>query len=268
METRKVISIIEQIHTEGHSPYRVIADDYDEYILKIPNNSADIISIQKEIICSELLKVWGLETPKTCFLTIDSELKQELNKTVIGNLFFGSYFIKDSIDANSLFTLEKKTNSKIVSNLNDLLKIALFDIWVANDDRKPKNNNLLFCPSGVFYKITAIDHAYTFATMAFYQLDNSDVNFSFNDSILFSPIGKRPVKGDKLTTKGLKTLSDLFYICVSNSENKFDEILQVFPQELKLTEQDAISLRNFLFNNARNKLVFELFCSILQDLKK
>lgn len=268
METKKVISIVKQIPTSGHSPHRVIADDYDEYILKIPNNAADVISIQKEVICSALLKVWELETPTACFLTLVQGLREEINKTVHGNFFFGSNFINNAIDTNHLFRLEKKVNRKLVSNLNDLLKIALFDIWVANDDRKPTNNNLLFCPSGSNYQINAIDHAYNFATIKFSQLNNNDSYFSINDSILYTPIGKQAIKEAKVTTELINHFREIFYICLGNSEKRLDEILALFPQELQLTERDAISLRNFIFNEARNKLVFELFCSILLDLKK
>ena len=54
-----------------------------------------------------------------------------------------------------------------------LLKIALFDILVENDDRKPTNNNIIVQVVDKKYYFNAIDHAYVFNSLNYENLNPS-----------------------------------------------------------------------------------------------
>lgn len=59
----RIILIDSQYRTDGHAPYKVLADDYEFYVLKLPNNALDTNSIQREVICHFLLNNWKITTP-------------------------------------------------------------------------------------------------------------------------------------------------------------------------------------------------------------
>lgn len=61
-ENKTVTSIIKQYPT-GHSPYLVLTNDFERYILKTIKNKFDKSSIVKEFLCNSLLKVWKLKVP-------------------------------------------------------------------------------------------------------------------------------------------------------------------------------------------------------------
>lgn len=267
---KKVILIESQYRTDGHAPYKVVVDDYSFYVLKLPKTQADIISIQKEVVCHALLNEWKISTPRFSWLQIPEELiEEELKKGKILPYHFGSSFIENSIDLSNLFAFDKKVNRREIENLEDLFLIALFDIWVQNDDRKPSNNNLLVSPLGTALQLVAIDHAYTFSSMNFKDLNPEyGDGFSFNDSILFSPAGKALVRQTKVDVAWFITLQEKFYLCVAQCKIKFTEISQLFPSEIQIDKTNEEALGHFLFSEDRNKLVFQLFCSIIKDIKK
>lgn len=267
MENKKVISVLEQKPTDGHSPHIVLTEDYERYVLKSPNNRGDVISIQKEIICNCLLTIWDLKTPDAALLSTDKSIVSSFNKKLWGQTFFGSKFIPNAIDSNENFLLEKKVYQRWIKNLNDIFKIALFDIWVANDDRKRTNHNLLLCPTQEAFELYSIDHAFTFASLPFQDLLCSELNFSFNDSILHSSLGKAAYRFCKPRNHFCKDYSDFLYFCIEKSKIQYDEILAVLPQDLQLSTSDQNCLKKFLFNEDRLQQVLCLFCSILNDLK-
>ena len=267
---KKVILVDSQYQTDGHAPYKILADDYEYYVLKLPKNQADLISIQKEVICSELLKVWEIVTPNYLWLKLSEVLIKENNiKLPVFNYNFGSFFIKDAIDLSNLIETKSKVSSKQINNIDDLFLIALFDIWVLNIDRKKSNNNLLIANISNSLQLIAIDHAYSFDSLKFSDLNpDFGVSFSFNDSILWSPIGMNLIKNTKLNAKWYELMKEKFYFCIKQCETEFQIIPQYLTAEIPLNHSDEKALTNFLFCEDRNKQVFEFFCSIIKDIKK
>jgi len=270
---KTVTSILKKYETEGHSPYLVLTNDFEKYILKTPNNINDISSLIKEFLCNNILKVWGVPVPEAIGLTLHSEL--DANDHIIkdktfkyANVFFGLQYIDYATDFQQFISAEKKVSSKKILNNNQLFEIALFDIWVENDDRKPSNNNLLLCPKAKELEIIPIDHAFTFATLQFKDLIYNEVSFSDNDSILYTAFGKSLIKKQKINKEWFTRAKEMFYICISKTEENFEHIVNKIPSEFGLTHSETINLRRFLFNEERNKIVFEQFCYIISNIKK
>ena len=147
---KQVNSIVKRYDTDGHAPLLVLADDFSQYVLKFPKNPFDSYSIAKEFICHYLLKCWSIPTPDIAGLTFNAETLNQTSvitdreKRLIGNnTCFGSRLILNTVELIDFITVENKTAQKKIINAEDIVKIALFDIWVENDDRKPTNNNIL-----------------------------------------------------------------------------------------------------------------------------
>jgi len=271
----RTLSIISQYDTEGHSPLKVIADDFKTYVLKFPKNRYDANSILKEFLCHYLLTCWSIPTPPIAGLTIphdlliNSPLISKRDRGLIGdNVCFGSQLIVEAIELNDFIEAKNKTSQKRILNSNDLFKIALFDLWIENEDRRPTNNNILLCPDKKGFIINAIDHAFTFSTLNFNELTYPTLNFSDNDSILFSTIGKSIIQSTKLNREFYIKSEEMFYLCIENVANSFSQIIDNLPVNLEFTDEDRTILADFLFNKERNKLVFQEFWYILNSISK
>lgn len=266
-----VTSFIKKYDTDGHAPYLVLTDTLEKCVLKTCNNQADKISLTKEFLCALLLDNWEIETPPFCSLTIDSTLNE--SPFVItdkgfkySSLYFGSKHVDSAFEMNEFIAPDGKVATRKILNISQLFDIALFDIWVENDDRRPSNNNLLLCPYEKDFVIRAIDHAYTFGSIDFLQINPEFVSFSHNDSILYSEMGKSAINCTKLNSKWLDTYKEKFYLCIQKTENSFQHACELLPYEFQLTEKERIALNSFLFCKERNKKVFDLFSSILTPL--
>lgn len=268
MKTLEVISIEKQYQTEGHAPYLVLTEDFEKYVLKTPRYALDKASIQREIICHEFLRLWSIQTPSIALLSIeDKELKEKIRNSTSLLYHFGSKHLENSIDAQKMFDLSKQSNRNRIQNLTDIFKIAYFDIWMSNGDRKPSNQNLLFCPSGNKLILTAIDHAATFESIAFKDLDPKwGANFSDNDSILYLDYIRHLLPKKKRLHSWQEDFLDKTYLCIENAKHNYDETLAKIPEELRLSESESKSLKRYLFNEERIKEVKETFIRIVADI--
>lgn len=272
---KQTLSIISQYQTEGHSPLKVIADDFKTYVLKFPKNMYDKNSIVKEFLCHYLLKCWSIPTPPIAGLLVPHDLLvnclyiSKREKALIGdNVCFGSQLLPYAIELNNFIEAKNKTTQKRVLNSDDIFKIALFDLWVENEDRRPTNNNILLNPNKKGLIINAIDHAFTFSTLNFNELQNSTLNFSDNDSILFSTLAKSIINSTKINRAFFTSMEEMFYLCIEKVNVSFLQISNNIPDNLEFTEEDKTFLAEFLFNKQRNATVFQEFCYILNSISK
>lgn len=271
-ELKKVIAITKQYTTSGHSPFLVLTDDFEQYVLKPPLNSSDRLAIVREFICNQLLNIWNIKTPSAATLCLSNDLlisdfvqnKRSLQEY---DTFFGSFYESNSIDLQKFFGASSKVGQRRIANIADLLDIALFDIWVENDDRKPSNNNIILKPVNKSFQILPIDNALTFASMSFESLNPEYVSFSDNDSILFSPLGLSAIGLAKKNRDWWLIAQEKFYLCTQDAERNFQQICDHLPIDYGLSSQESDCLKSFLFNPERNKKVFEQFSYIVSTVK-
>ncbi|MDA3854600.1 MAG: hypothetical protein PF444_10240 [Bacteroidales bacterium] len=267
---QKVIAIIQRYTTEGHSPYLVIDSELDQYVLKTPNNRNDKESLIKEFLCAILLYYWEIDMPQSAILEVNKGLKFDDDKDLsndftLSDVFYGSKHIKNSIDLSKIFSSEGKVSLNKISNREALLKIALFDIWIENEDRRPSNNNLLLCPSGGNFILNPIDHAFTFSSLSFDIINPDYVAFSDNDSILHTSLGEGVIGELKKNRTWEVDIKEYFYLCIENVKANIEYIYNSIPSELGMTQSYRTNLSEFLFNKRRNQEVFEQFMYIVNS---
>ncbi|MDD3908846.1 MAG: hypothetical protein PHN86_02680 [Proteiniphilum sp.] len=269
---RKVISITGRYNT-FQSPLKVIDESFEPYVLKFPCNLNDN-SIIKEFICHFLLKSWKIPTPEIAILSVPTDLLESFKplekreRNIINNtICFGSKMLLNSIDMNNFLTARDLVSQRRIRNSLDLLKIALFDIWVENEDRKPTNNNLLLNPVGKSFEIYAIDHAFTFSTLDFKDIKHEDVSFSYNESILLSSLAKSIIKKQKWDDVTCSKYEEMFYLCIKDAETLFLNISDNLIANQLINSEDKTLLHNFLFNSKRNRAVIGEFFYIINSIK-
>jgi hypothetical protein len=258
------ITVTRDIPTEGNSPLEIIADDYQVYFIKSMEAHDPPFHLMKEFLCSYFLDCWEIPTPEIAAVTLDTKLIPEgllkkYKKHYFGKPCFGSKLISGAIDQNEFFHANKGLDYKKFVNPELLLEIALFDIWVENDDRKPTNNNIILQPDAEMMKIFAIDHAFTFSTMSFDDINPKFVSSSYNDTILLSPLGQSVMNNTEINKAWIEAARENFYICMQKCRQNFDFIANQMPEPLGFDLRLQNKLRLFLFNDNRNKDVFEEF---------
>lgn len=259
----KVISCGEEIPTTGNSPIKIIAENYELYLAKNSkalNPANDIIN---ELLAHCFLKLWNLKTPDAAILDFSPDLllpeysKSHHKPSFYTKRIFGSRWLKSAFDYTRFFKINGKIDASIFCDANDLFRIGLFDIWVENDDRKPSNLNLMFLEDdkGKFNFIP-IDHCYIFSTMNYQDLRPENFCAIANENLLVTELAVSLKKYKHQNKNWDREDKVYFYLCISKCEKYFDEIVRLIPKEWNFTDADAQSLKNFLFNEERNRKVF------------
>lgn len=211
-----------KVYQTGDRPILILCSDGYHYICKykLPGSSAS--KLLNEYIGSCFAKVWGIVTPITSFVSNDpiiwggegASLSHDPGAPLIGSRLMENVVDISDFNCGHIPLLD--------NHLEQLLKIALFDIWLANEDRTCNNYNLLFDLRKK--NIVSIDYGGVFNSGVFtrplYQLNESD---SIISSGLF----------DQLKGLGIeRVLSHLrvsFYSIVDNCKRSVTNIIETIP---------------------------------------
>ena len=192
IEVTQAKTIIQEIPTTGHSPLKTLCVDGNTYISKSRKGLVAFdYEIVSEFICAQFLSFWGIATPTTKGITFTQDIIQKSDlsdrhrwdRNYRDCICFGSKLVENPIEVSQILLLDRFRGLSRFEDPLQFFRIALFDLWVLNDDRKPSNPNLLLEPHTNGLRFCAIDHAYTFGTSAYEDL-LPNMFMSYNDSIL------------------------------------------------------------------------------------
>lgn len=259
------ISFEAEIHTDGNSPIKVIGNDYKLYVVKNSKNKNPASDIINEVLAHYFLKLWDITTPNIALIKINPEhLLPEYTVNnhkpfYYKNEVFASEWVDNSMDSSLFFEFINKKDYEKFNDAQILFLIGLFDIWVENDDRKPSNHNLLFQTIQDKYTIIPIDHSFIFSTLNYNDLDPDKFCPIENENIFVSGLGlslKNYLKKNKIK---ICINRDFFYLCVENCKKEYANIIKNIPTSWGFTTENQSKLYNFLFNDLRNKKVYNEF---------
>lgn len=253
----KQLQTIEDIHkvfdTQGSSPLLVTCDDFNDWVCKYDRFPKYLFN---ELIASQFAAIFNIKTPETAFIKVKSEhiprnKFPQLNLGWFEKECFGSLYLENSkeIDYTTILMFEEKSLRDKIGDKSDFLRIALFDIWMANEDRNHNNFNLLLYASpeklNFFY---AIDHVNIFNTSF---LDYGIADLTEDDSILKTDLAKILFGKNKNLNNIVNNLVDNFYLCSQECENKLDEILSLVPNSWDID-----------INQIRQRIIDNLFTDV------
>jgi hypothetical protein len=269
-EYKNVLSIDHEVRTDGHSPLLVIADDFKKYIIKSTRGQSPSYNIINEFLCGYLLKLWEIPVPEFAALTLNPDLLagrafSDFHKPhFYQNITFGSRCLDTAIEMGTYLRIHNRIDLRKLHNASDLIKIGLFDIWIENTDRKPTNNNILISIAGNHLTINAIDHAFTFDSLSYSDLNTEYIVNTWNDNILETDLAKdilTILKKDHVWSDWVRQFEDKYYLCIENCQQNYDSIVTFIPDELGFDTDLSKYVHDFLFNEKRNKNVFTEFLS-------
>ena len=232
------VKTIERQFNTGEEPVLVTCSDMGTYICKYMRSSVASYKLVCELIGSSMAMSWQLDTPKIAFVRIKPSHWNGLNKSHnLSAVAIGSKRIEGVVDITpSTFP---KVNPKF-EILQQLLKIALFDFWVANEDRNANNANLMY--NVLKERLVSIDYGCILNTATF---DFPLSQLTSTDTILYSDLFQHLTKGkDKTDIDAIvDRLNNEFDICLGNSRGQTKTILEAIPKEWNI---EAIVVENKL----------------------
>lgn len=136
------IQEISVTYSTGDAPVLVLCSDTQQYICKYMRPNATIAyKLACEFIGTTFAELWQIDTPPFAIITIQpahwatTNVQHSLSPTI------GFRKIDGVMDITPTTFRQTAANKR---TLYQLLKIALFDFWCANEDRTYNNANMLY----------------------------------------------------------------------------------------------------------------------------
>jgi len=251
--------IEQQFHT-GEEPVLVMCSDVNTYVCKYMRSSAAAYKLVCELIGAQMAKAWQLNTPDTALVMIKPShwegvhLMHSVSAPSLGSKWM------DSVVDITPSTYEKVPAT--AEMLNHLMKIALFDFWIANEDRNANNAYLMY--DVAVGKFVSIDYGCIFNTATFdYPLSQ----LTSTDTILWSDLFDHLIQGqDKDNIRSLAKQLKLDYrhsIQVCNSLKT--EIVDVIPKEWNVPSTVIMEKVEQLFDETWTSEVWNIFIECLNE---
>lgn len=234
-------------------PILIHLNDYEFnlYVVKHSNGRIPASKLANELIASFFLKIWGIKTPDSAFVQVNTNHLDSLDKSLVQPSYFkipcwGTHFYQESTEFLQFFNQTESWERKKFVNPLDLLKIALFDLWVSNDDRTSNNPNILVVAEKEGFEFLAIDHEAIFNGN---NLEKGLYELNLYDSLIYHPAVKR-ILGKKMNNQAIldEILTDAKTSILECEEN-IPLILSFIPNEWGLDVKDLeLLLKDNLFN--------------------
>lgn len=234
---RHSITEIVRVWDTNIHPVQVVADDVRDHVAKHNRGMEPCTRLRNELLAHAYAGLWGLPVLEASLLKVDpAHVGRHLSSTCQPAYFkhtcFATRYRKGSTEFNAFLDQTSYYESKRFHNRHDLLKIALFDIWLANDDRTGGHPNLLVTADEEGHTIRVMDHEGIFYGN---NPDRPLPLLTLEDSILAHPalpalLGKEFNKDAVLAQK---LVADL-YLWAKACEQHTDEILSCIPADWRI----------------------------------
>ena len=272
-ELKELFAIkIHECYQTNSTPLRVECEDGSQYIVKtVFNKNPPLIDLINEVICNYFLQLWKIPVPQQAQITIDKELieyfvkegkyldKRYENYLLYSPRFFGTKYI-NSVTELDIFNsnLKNKSDFNKYTNPLDFIKIAVFDKWIGNMDRRKGNPNLLLAASDDGFTFTPIDHTQAFA----YQPNYKDLKLAImdradNNSIMLTPMFKSIC--NFVSVNEVKNLSFEILSNINDTLESIDDVLECVPKHFGLSKSGKQKIKEILSNKERNKTISSIY---------
>lgn len=232
MESRYSIQdVIRIFDTGGSYPLLITCDDLQNWVCKYERNTLNLFN---EFLAYRFAELWGLRLPDIAQVTVHERhlplhMQHRLQPHLFRKVCFGSKFIENSslISLTSLSSFQNYNFRKKIVNKSDFLKIALFDLWLANEDRNHNNFNMLleFVGNKIYF-ICPIDHVTLFNSA---HLNYPIVSITDFESIINTSLAQALFKTDRRLGEYVNEIIENFYLCTTACEQQLLDILSIAP---------------------------------------
>lgn len=236
MKTIAASGQILMCYETGDRPVLVLCADGHHYICKYKLPGVPANKLLNELIGNIFAKSWGINTPVSSLISNDPIIwgNRVIQHDPSAPLL-GSRKMANVIDLNEINCALIPVLSR---TLRQLLTIALFDLWITNEDRICNNYNLLYDIKQE--NIVSIDYGGIFNSAI---INRPAYQLSESDSILTSNLYERLKKANVSQAKSV--LKRDYYGYVDRCKKSLPEILGNIPSEWNI---DATAIKKKIDN--------------------
>ena len=268
MQYLESISPIRKVYkTTGSRPVLVMCNDLEYYVCKYNNSYGSAANkLLREYIGACFLKEWNLSVPDFSFIKILEDhigVFPELQPYFFKTTCFGSKFNRNYKEVDKFMSSLEVSDRKLFTNKNDYLLIALFDIWMSNEDRNYGNYNLMLNFEGG-NDFIPIDHEMIFNTG---NLDKGLYLISESESIINTPLTTRLFTKRELSDiSKIARIKEEYYHCIEQCKSKLHVILENTPDDWSIDINIEIELlQSELFNVNWINNAYKEFLTFIQS---
>ena len=254
------VKAIEKKYGTGEEPVLVMCSDMNAYVCKYMRSSSTAYKLACELIGSQMAQAWRLNTPEVAFVHIKQEhwagllIPHNLSAPAIGSKWLNGVL---DITPSSMGLIEQAENT-----LQQLLEIALFDFWIANEDRNANNANLLYDIE--HNRFVSIDYGCILNTATF---DYPISQLTSTDTILWSDLFQH-ISHDVSQTvlhNAVNNIRISYETNIKRSENQIKEIVDILPSQWMIPA-DLITVKlQQLFDKGWKSDVWDNFTECLYE---
>jgi hypothetical protein len=243
---------IEQQFRTGEEPVLVMCSDVNLYVCKYMRSSAAAYKLACELIGARMAEAWQLDTPDIALVRIKPSHWAGINQShSMSAPSIGSRWMDGVVD------ITPSTYAKVpatIDTLEQLMKIALFDFWIANEDRNANNANLMY--DVIRSRLVSIDYGCILNTATFeYPLSQ----LTTTDTILWSDLFRHLAQGQEKTAIQAiaDRLKEVFSENLQRASVQVNLVIEDMPEEwnlfVKPEEQNEACFDSALARKGRMK---------------
>lgn len=214
-------------------PILIGCDDMNDYVCKYGAGNGFAKRLFCEYLAANFMQIWELPIPNHSLVNINPEhipANFAIPNAYFTQTCFGLMYNRNYTELTKLNELNIASGFKNSPFKLNLLKIALFDCWLSNEDRNDNNYNLMFDLVND-YQLVAIDNEGIFNSRTF---NNPIYSLNFNDSILNGGFAQKLFNKKDLTPDIIENLKTYFYLCAQNCEQSKNNILSNVPENWQI----------------------------------
>ena len=251
---------IEQQFRTGEEPVLVMCSDVNVYVCKYMRSSAAAYKLACELVGARMAEAWQLNTPKVALVRIKPSHWAGISQShSLSAPSIGSQWLDGVAD------ITPSTYAKVPATtdmLEQLMQIALFDFWIANEDRNVNNANLMY--DVVRGRLVSIDYGCILNTATFeYPLSQ----LTTTDTILWSDLFRHLAQGQEEATIQaiVDRLKMVFRESIQRASAQVNQIIEEIPTEWNVPQSMVKEKLLQLFNELWKTEVWNNFMECLTD---
>lgn len=250
---------IEKQYDTGELPVLVTCSDKNSYICKYMRSSVSAYKLVSEFVGANMIACWDVRSPKTAFVRIAPAHWAKVYSTHTHAVSWGYAMLSDVADVNNAMLQLVEKGEHI---LNQLLKIALFDFWIANEDRTYNNANLLYDVKGK--RLISIDYGGIFNTSSY---DFPLCQLTSTDTILYADMFRHVSEAFESTyvLEMARSLRNYYEKSLERCLYMKEEIINHIPKEWNISADMVEKKINQLFTEEWEEGVWENFINCVTD---
>jgi len=236
----------------------------NSYVCKYNIGHGAAVRLMCEYIGATFLKLWGLNVPDFASVSVKREhipSEYHINGYYFDTTCFGLQYSRSFAEVIDFTANISYQQRKAFPNRKDLLYLALFDIWLANEDRNQNNYNLLIDIENQ-RNFIPIDHE------AIFNMRNMKIpicELTYEDSVISSPLFMNLFSNNDFNKSALKEIQDNFYIKVKHCNENTVELIEQLPPDWNINKLELeTKLKNEIFDDNWLITSFNLFLEFLQ----